>query len=204
MMGKHLLIPLLLLGYLSSAQNIGLVLERERNLTQSVPNPITIYGKNCSDFTLSTNNGRIEESSAACKFTIYPDSVGSVKIMIRNKSGKLIGEENYNAKAPEFFIKVQDVENNRIDANRLSKSSLALNSKDVGCLDLSWDANFELIIVDESNNTRIQVHAHNGNLHEVKDRFSLLKSGNIVIFHNAKIIINKLAFSLPDLVLEVK
>ncbi|MDR6967787.1 hypothetical protein J2X31_001799 [Flavobacterium arsenatis] len=204
-MMRNYLILLLLLGYSSNAQEISLVLERKQNLIQSIANPITIFDKNCRNYVVTTDNGKIEQNNADCKFVIFPDSIGVAEIRIYNKSGKLIAKENYRVKAPEFFLNINGFEKIINDVNRFSKSArLELFSDDLECINFSWDASFELVIVEENKKTRIPAHSRNGSLDKLKEHFTSLKSGDILFFHTIKITIDNKEFKVSDIVLEIE
>jgi len=202
---KNYLLLLLFLTCTGNAQEISLLLERKQNLIQSISNPIVILDKNCRNYVVTTNNGKIEQNNADCKFVIYPDSIGVAEIRVHNKSGKLIAKENYRVKAPEFSLNIHGFEKRINDVTHFSKSArLELLSNDLVCLDFSWEANFELIIVGENKKTRILVHSSNGNLNELKEHFASLNSGDILLFHTVKITIYDKKINLSDIVLEVE
>lgn len=90
------------------------------------------------------------------------------------------------------------------DVDYFSKSArLNLNSDDLECSDLNWSTNFELITIDENNTKRLMVSSANGSLKEINDYFKILKKGNIIIFHNIKVIAGANEFRVAVIVLEV-
>lgn len=62
----------LFITYINSAQEIAVTIDRKLNLVQTIANPISIVGKNCQDYILTTDNGKIEQSNSECKFVIFP------------------------------------------------------------------------------------------------------------------------------------
>ena len=189
---------------ISSAQKVSVSIDRKPSLVQSIANPISISAKNCQDYVLTTDNGKIEQSNSDCKFTIYPNHAGLAKITIKNKAEKLINEELYNVKPIAFSVEIPGFNKYINDVNHFSNAAkLSLHSDDLECSDISWLANFELIIVDENKTTRLSAQTSNGNLNELKDNFKTLKKGNIIIFHNIKVIAGTNEFNLLDIVLEV-
>lgn len=200
----YISILLLFISYISNAQNVSLSIDKKPSLVQCIPNPISILGKNCNDYLLTSNNGKIEQSNSDCKFVIYPNHVGLAKISITNKSGKLISEEHFQVKPVVFSVDIPNFKNYITDVEYFSKSAkLKLNSDDLKCLDIGWSANFELIIIAANKTTKILGHASNGSLNVNKEHFETLKKGNIIIFHNIKVIAGVNEYNVLDIVLEV-
>lgn len=203
-MKTYLSFLFLFITIISCAQKVSISIDRKPSLVQSIANPISISAKNCQDYILTTDNGKIEQNSSDCKFTIYPNQAGLAKITIKNKAGKLIKEELFHAKPIEFSIYIPGFDKYINDVDYFSKSArLNLSSDDLGCSDINWSANFELIIVNDSSATRLSYQASNGNLSKIKDHFKTLKKGNIIIFHNIKVIAGANEFNVLDIVLEV-
>lgn len=204
-MKNFLLFLFLFITTISSAQEVSISIDRKPSLVQSIANPISISSKNCQNYVLTTDNGKIEQSNSDCKCTIYPTHTGLAKITIKNKAEKLINEELYNVKPIAFSVEIPGFNKYINDVNHFSNAArLSLHSDDLECSDISWLANFELIIVDENKTTRLSAQTSNGNLNELKDNFKTLKKGSIIIFHNIKVIIDSNIFSVADTVLEVK
>ena len=194
----------LLITTISSAQKVSISIDRKPSLVQGIANPISISSKNCQNYVLTTDNGKIEQGNSDCKFTIYPNHAELAKITIKNKAGKLISEEHFQVKPILFSIDIPGFNKYINDVNHFSNAAkLSLHSDDLECSDINWVANFELIIVNDSNATRLPYQTSNGNLNEIKDNFKTLKKGNIIIFHNIKVIAGTNEFNLLDIVLEV-
>lgn len=203
-MKNYLTYLFLFITIISSAQKVSISIDRKPSLVQGIANPISISAKNCQGYVLNTDNGKIEQSNSDCKFTIYPNHAGLAKITIKNKAGKLINEEFYNVKPIAFTIDIRGFDKYINDVEHFSNAArLTLHSDDLECLDLNWVANFELIIVDDNNTKLISSHASNGNLDEIRHYFKTLKKGNIIIFHNIKVVAGANEFNVLDVVLEV-
>jgi hypothetical protein len=163
-MKNYLLFLFLFITIISSAQKCSISVDRKPSLVQTIANPISIFAKNCQDYVLTTDNGKIEQNNSDCKFTVYPKNTGIAKITVKNKAGKLIKEELYHVKPIQFSIDIPGFDKYINDVDHFSKMArLTLHSGDLECLDLNWSANFEFIIVDENKTTRLLTHASFGN-----------------------------------------
>ena len=202
-MRNYSVLSTLFLSYICSAQQVSLILERKQQLIQSLPNSIKLLSDDCGNYRLSTNNGRIEQNHKDCTFVIYPDSIATTKITIFNELGQRIAEENYQVKAPEFILSVRGFNENIENLDRFIKSArLSLFSSDLECLNFSWNAAFEFIVLGTSK-TRIQANSRNGSLDDLREHFKYLMAGDLVIFHNIKIHIGNTEFDSLDIVLDV-
>ncbi len=201
-------IVLLTFTFLSStcnAQSIAIKQERKQNLVKSIPFPFSLYGKNCNSYVVTTNNGKIEQLNSECKFLLYPENIGTVKISVRDKSEKIIIEESYNVKEIDFKLKInngnQFIENKELF---LKDSRFTLYSSDLECLNFEWNCEFELIHIKENQKYKTSILSKNGNLNMLSKNPSELDKEDILIFHDLKILINNNKFQVPDIVLTVR
>ncbi|HUH25743.1 MAG TPA: hypothetical protein VLY87_03900 [Flavobacterium sp.] len=147
-------ITLLVFVFLSltcTAQTVIIKQDKKQSLAKSIPYPFSLSGKNCESYIITTNNGKIEQYNSECKFLLYPENTGNVKITVKNKSGKILLEESYGVKNIEFFINV-DIAKENIDNPEifLNHSRLQLYSPDLEYLNFEWNCEFELIHIKEN------------------------------------------------------
>ncbi|SCY94995.1 GldM family protein [Flavobacterium caeni] len=194
---------------LCSAQEFYLTSEINHTIIKSIPNPIifSFPGKECNDFNLSTDNGKIEKSNSNCKYLIYPDSIGFAKVIVKNKNGKKIGEKNFQVRNVDFRVIVPGIEDYNIkDVNLFGHTArLQITSDDLACISISWKLECELMIVENDRNIHFKIRSENGILNpEIKDQFALLKNGNLVLFNDIKLIIDNKIFKAPGIMLKVQ
>ncbi len=198
------LMVFLLFSSIGIAQKAIIKQEKKQSLIKSIPFPFSLIGKDCESYIVTTNNGRIERYNSECKFLLNPENMGSTKVTVTNKSGKIISEESYNIKDIEFFIDVnlakKHIKNPEIFLNH---SRLQLYSPDLECLNFEWNCEFELIHIKENKKSYHSMVSKNGNLSMLKEQLSALNKDDILIFHNIEIFIDKSKFQAPDIVLTV-
>src|SRR5690606_15050499 len=92
------LIVFILFSSIGNAKKAIIKQEKKQSLIKSIPFPISLIGKDCESYIVTTKNGRIERYNSECKFLLNPENMGSTKVTVTNKSGKIISEESYNVK----------------------------------------------------------------------------------------------------------
>ncbi len=172
-----------------------------------MPNPININvdGKNdCSRFYVTVDNGKIESNE--CKYSIIPERIGEITISVFKNNGKLIEKKVFRVEElilEAFVLGIPNQERNYIqnmDAF-VHAPGLGTMHKDLVCWD--WDnknLHYELLIT-KANNQIVRFKSQiNSFSDEMRKEFGMLKSGDILIFHD--ITLNEKL--VKDLVLEVQ
>ena len=189
-----------------SAQENYLVNETKHELIKSIGNPIThINFKNkCDKFYLSTDNGKIETTGNSCIYLIYPERIGIAKISVHKKSGKLIEEKFYKVRDIKFEVYIPGFEKYIDDVEEFSKSvGLQLKSNDLVCWDIPAGIKYKLVIIEDSQKV-FQIESNDARFgDDLRSKFKSLKSGNIILFYEIKLIIGEKEIEVPEIVLRI-
>lgn len=151
-----------------------------------VPNPLhfAVEGFECSEFVISTDNGKIKMFEDSCSFYFYPSKVGSAVITIKGKKNKYVKNLQYYVRAyplPKAHI-------GGMEDGSIKKSRLLVNEGIVARInDFGYDArapiqDYTINII--RNDTTLLVSKIIGSQfgEKLNNFFGQLKKGDQLIF----------------------
>lgn len=188
----------------SLAQQFAIRQDKKAHFVNRIDNPFTIFEKAKKAYVVASNNGKIENVGEN-KYLVRPEKTGNLQIKITDKSGKLLYKENFIVKNIQFDVDFYGLKNGVENIDRfLNQNHLQLLSNDLVCLDLIWQWNFELVHIKQNEKYIIKDFQKSRSLKQLKERLKPLEEGDILIFKNIKIYIDKYDYSIENKIVSIK